>query len=1104
MNETARVNLHCHSRLSDGEQTPAGLVAYLAGHGVRAAALTDHNTLGGLLEFQEAASRAEIGCIAGVEISAAGRDGREIHLLGYGFDPNHPALVEALRLAHGVKRAMAREPGAPTLEDSCTPPAGPGATGSGFSQGLLPAAAAIDLLHEAGGIAVLAHPLAPDLGFEAGDLEAEVAALQEAGLDGIEAYYGDYPQDTQEMLAALADRRGLLASAGSDFHAASHPVLSRPYVEMPAQRWKRFRDAVLARKPGGVVQEPPGKREAMPPQGGRWWSFAGRVVLPAALAIGLFVFAIYRMLIPYFEEKLLDHKKEMIHELTNVACSILAEYDREVREGNMTLEAAQRTAAERIEFLRYGQAGKDYFWITDMHPRMVMHPYRPDLEGQDLTDFKDPRGARVFVEFVNVVEEQQAGYVEYVWQWMDDPRRMALKQSYVMRFGPWNWIVGTGIYVDDVRAETAAMESRMVNVSIIISVASALLLTYGALQSARIEAGRRKAEEELRASNERYRTLVEASRDGILMVLEGRCTYANKTMSEMLGYDEGEFDLLDLDDLIVLDTLGGAGDGGASQLVEGRNPFTASRVQLRKKGGETVAASLSATPISFSGMDGYILAVREQGKRAGTRERVYMATDREGLIAELQSSLVFLHEPVRHGMTPIVTCGIHDPLSKAAALMTHRQTTAVFVESAGQIVGIITDHDMRARCIARGIAPGEPAYKLMSAPLFTIDAGAAVYEAILRMREENVRHLAVRGEDGGIEGVVEARDLLRFHRYSLAVLSQDAHAAESVEQLAAVRSELPKLIRGLQTGGSQARTITRSITTVSDAIARKAIELAMMQAGPAPVRFAFIALGSAGRGEQTLCSDQDNALVFEDVDRARLADVAAYFERLGALICEGLSDAGFPPCPGGVMASNPKWRQPLAQWKRYFSDWIAAAEPQDLLEVMTFFDFRVIDGEKGMGAVLRRHIEEELAAEPPFLFHAAQYALQYKVPIGFFGNIVAESGKEGPGLDLKQAMLPVVNFARLYALKHGVHQTHSLDRVRDLAELGMMRPSLYEELAEVYDCLMQLRLRHQIAGGGNCIDPKSLTHMEETALKEAFVQIAAWQKKVSYDFLGSA
>ncbi len=209
-----------------------------------------------------------------------------------------------------------------------------------------------------------------------------------------------------------------------------------------------------------------------------WKSFLARIVLPTVLTITLFLSVIFSILIPAIEKSSVDRKREMIRELTNSAWNILAKFEYDEQKGILSREQAQKEAIEQIKNLHYGQHMKDYFWINDMHPTMVIHPYRNDLNGKDLTDYKDPNGKRVFVEFVNIVKKNGSGYVEYMWQWKDDKTRIVPKISYVKGFTPWGWIIGTGIYIEDVKAEIAEITTNIIQISAAILLIAIFLLFF--------------------------------------------------------------------------------------------------------------------------------------------------------------------------------------------------------------------------------------------------------------------------------------------------------------------------------------------------------------------------------------------------------------------------------------------------------------------------------------------------------------------------------------------------------------------------------------------------------------------------------------------------
>jgi len=227
-----------------------------------------------------------------------------------------------------------------------------------------------------------------------------------------------------------------------------------------------------------------------------------RLILPVSLTVILFGITIFLLLLPLIEEKLLDGKREMIRELTESSWSILAAHAQKEKDGRLTREQAQASAIENLRRLRYGPEFKDYFWINDMHPRAIMHPYRPDLEGKDISNFTDPNGKRLFVEFVKIVRAQKAGYVDYEWQWKDDPNRIVPKISYVKGFEPWGWIVGTGIYVEDIRTEIASINRKLTLACLGILAVVVALSVYIVRRGVIAEQQKKLAEEKARLRQE--------------------------------------------------------------------------------------------------------------------------------------------------------------------------------------------------------------------------------------------------------------------------------------------------------------------------------------------------------------------------------------------------------------------------------------------------------------------------------------------------------------------------------------------------------------------------------------------------------------------------
>lgn len=279
-----------------------------------------------------------------------------------------------------------------------------------------------------------------------------------------------------------------------------------------------------------------------------------RILLPVLLTVVLFVGTIFLLILPILQDRMMNDKREMIRELTETAWSVLDGYRKQEINGQMSPAAARGRAVEELRRLRYGPESKDYFWINDMHPYLIMHPYRPDLEGKDISGFSDPSGKKLFVEFVKTVKSGGAGYVDYQWQWKDDPLRIVPKISYVKGFDPWGWIIGTGVYVEDVRAEIAAITRWLTAVCLAILLLIIGLSGYVIWQSAGSQRRQRLADEALRKSEEKYRLLAETAREFILAFdPDGRITYVNRAWCEASGYDVAEMLVMTIFDIMPQD-----------------------------------------------------------------------------------------------------------------------------------------------------------------------------------------------------------------------------------------------------------------------------------------------------------------------------------------------------------------------------------------------------------------------------------------------------------------------------------------------------------------------------------------------------------------------
>jgi len=492
-------------------------------------------------------------------------------------------------------------------------------------------------------------------------------------------------------------------------------------------------------------------------------------------------------------------------------------------------------------------------------------------------------------------------------------------------------------------------------------------------------------------------------------------------------------------------------------------------------------------------------------------EKSYASVVAKAMVPREESSQ-FLNQHVASVYTADAVFGeVSMSIQSAAQMMADSNVSYLLLkDETGACVGVLTEHDLARRVTARGYDIRRPASKVMSSPVKTIPEYALIFEAMMAMMEGDIRHLAVTDVDDAVVGTLTAQDLVAAQGQSPLFLTRRIVEAETIDQIVESKSSLPALIRTLISSGAKAKNITTFITTVSDAILQKVMAFTLDRLGPPPAKFAFMIMGSEGRGEQTLKTDQDNAIVFEDLPPDQEAAARAYFTAFGESACNMLDQAGYDFCTGGVMAKNPKWCQPLATWQAYFSEWIHAARPEDLLQASIFFDFRRGYGDQHLVDTLRAYLFDTLEGWQGFFRHLAENALYFKPPLGFFRNFVVESkGAHRDKFDIKAAMTPIVDFARLMALRYKVEETNTLERLSHLRILEKLTQREYEELEKAYSFLLQVRFVRQISAivdekkePDNFINPKDLTRIEQKMLKEIFVRIEKFQGELEADFIG--
>jgi CBS domain-containing protein len=432
---------------------------------------------------------------------------------------------------------------------------------------------------------------------------------------------------------------------------------------------------------------------------------------------------------------------------------------------------------------------------------------------------------------------------------------------------------------------------------------------------------------------------------------------------------------------------------------------------------------------------------------------------------------------------PLVTCEPGETIRAAARRMREQQVSSVVVT--GEPLGFLTDRDLRDRVLAPGVDPDTPVAQVMTTPLITAQADATVAEMLLAMVDRGIHHLPVT-EAGRLLGMVTDTDLLRHESRHPLFLRRRLERAGDREDLAAYATEVRASMARLVDAETPVDDIGRLAGSAQDALVARVLGDAERRLGPPPAPYAFLVVGSHARLEATLHTDQDHAIALAD---GAGPDAQAWAAALAEEVVACLERCGFPRCPGGIMASNPRWRVPLSTWAGYFRGWMEEADEQALADTTIFFDLRQVGGTLEAEPALRALVAEA-ARRPAFVARLALMALRRESPLDMFGQLRGMRRGGRRMLDLKlRGIAGIVDLARVFALEAGTPETNTLVRLRLAAARGM---EVATDLAEAFEYLQQVRLRHQVRqlrGGAqpdNLVPLAERTPLERRWLRDLF------------------
>ena len=456
-----------------------------------------------------------------------------------------------------------------------------------------------------------------------------------------------------------------------------------------------------------------------------------------------------------------------------------------------------------------------------------------------------------------------------------------------------------------------------------------------------------------------------------------------------------------------------------------------------------------------------------------------------------------------------VTCTRDDSIRVAFEVMEQASVGSVIVldavpEGGASVAGIFTRQDVIGRVALAGVSLDAPIGSVMTSPVLTLEADATIADAMLLMAQRSIRHVPI-VRQGALVGIVTERDLFVLQRRSLRQIGDAIRLARAWGDLVTAAADIREWSRALVAQGIAAGFVTRLISRLNDQLTARLVALTAAERGIATDAWCWLALGSEGREEQTIATDQDNGLVFAP----RAAAGRDALRALGAAVNERLDACGYPLCKGEVMAGNPRWCLALDEWCAQFDRWIDQGDPDSLLNANIFFDFRPVTGEATLADAMRAHVTARAQGNARFLKQMSDNALRNAPPPSWTGGLLGQlfSG-EAAMVDLKlNGTAPFVDAARLLALAHGVTVTGTAERFAALVERGAIPASEGSAWTDAFQFLQSLRLRvqHQHAAAAdnpNLIDTRTLSALDRRILKEAFRQARKLQQRLSVDFPG--
>jgi len=465
-------------------------------------------------------------------------------------------------------------------------------------------------------------------------------------------------------------------------------------------------------------------------------------------------------------------------------------------------------------------------------------------------------------------------------------------------------------------------------------------------------------------------------------------------------------------------------------------------------------------------------------------------------------------QPVKY-IQQVITAKPSTPIKQIAKMMSNLNIGSVIIEQKGIPVGIITDWDFRTKVVTGLHSIEDHAAKIMSSPVLCYASNITIAQAQITMMKHKVGHICIT-EDGTpntkIIGIVSEHDMVVMEGNNPAVLMKAIKRSNSTKDLKRIREKIMVLLEGYIMQNIPLTHTSKIIFELNDATIKRIIERCILKMdGPPPVKFAWMSLGSQGRKEQLLHTDQDNAIIFENISKDKIEAVRSYFLKLAKKVNKRLNTIGFDFCNADMMAKNPKWCLSLDEWKQQFSEWTSNTGNDEILLSSIFFDFDISYGDASLTNALSDHTLKIVKDNNLFLSKLGASALRSASPLGFFRQFLVESDGEYKDLfDLKKrALMPLIDAGRLLILSYQIKTiNNTAERFEKLAETVPENSELYLSCSYAFKALLKFRTKHGLINhdNGRFIKLETLTKEEKMKLKRCFKTISSVQDLIKIKF----